>query len=241
MKFKKKYKVICIIPARGGSKGIKNKNIKKICGRHLIGYPILAALKSGVCDTVFVSTDSSKIANIAKKYGATVPFLRKKKFSTDRVTTEETLKNALQEYEKFSGFKYDICVFLTCTNIFRKSSWIKLAVNNLLRNKQIDSSFSVHKLYKHFWHKKNKRFVKILPWMKKYTSRQIAPDLLREDTGLALATRAKFWRNGKRIGKKIKFIINTDSFTDIDIHDEKDLILASAAMIYYKKKKLLDH
>ena len=53
----KKLKVICIIPARGGSKGIKNKNLKKICGKPLIAYPILAAIKSKVCDKILVSTD----------------------------------------------------------------------------------------------------------------------------------------------------------------------------------------
>ena len=74
----KKYKTICIIPARGGSKGLKNKNIQKVNGMPLIAYPIKAALKSKVCDTIFVSTDSEEIANTAKKFGAFVPFLRPK-------------------------------------------------------------------------------------------------------------------------------------------------------------------
>ena len=64
--FKKKQNVICIIPARGGSKGIKLKNLKKICGKPLIYYPISAARKSGVCDKIIVSTDSAKIATKAK-------------------------------------------------------------------------------------------------------------------------------------------------------------------------------
>ena len=63
-----KKKVICIIPARGGSKGLKLKNLRMVNGKPLIFYPIKAALKSGVCDKVFVSTDSFKIANIAKKW-----------------------------------------------------------------------------------------------------------------------------------------------------------------------------
>ena len=92
---KKKLKVICIIPARGGSKGIKNKNLKKICGKPLIAYPILAAIKSKVCDKILVSTDKKEIANTSKKYGADVPFMRKKAFAGDRVTTEKTLQNAI--------------------------------------------------------------------------------------------------------------------------------------------------
>ena len=75
-----KNKVICIIPARGGSKGIKLKNLKKICGKPLIYYPIKAALSSKACDKIIVSTDSKKIALIAKKFGAEVPFLRKRNF-----------------------------------------------------------------------------------------------------------------------------------------------------------------
>ena len=74
-----KKKVICIIPARGGSKGLKLKNLQKVNNKPLVYYPIKAAIKSGVCDKICVSTDSLKIANISKKYGAEVPILRKKK------------------------------------------------------------------------------------------------------------------------------------------------------------------
>ena len=74
-----KKKVICIIPARGGSKGIKLKNLQKVNNKPLIYYPIQAAIKSNVCDKIIVSTDSVKIQNIAQKLGAEVPFLRKKK------------------------------------------------------------------------------------------------------------------------------------------------------------------
>ena len=228
-------KTICIIPARGGSKGLKNKNIQKVCGKPLISYPIVAAIESNVCDKIIVSTDSKKIANIAKKYGAEVPFLRKKKYSKDLTSTEETLQKALEQAENYYKIKFSICVFLTCTNIFRKSIWIEKCVNELKKNSKLDSVFSVHKFYKHIWHQKGKKFEKILPWMKSYTSRQIGKQLYREDTGIASATRSKFWRNGKRIGKKVKFIINEDPFTGIDIHSKKDLYLAECAMRYLKK------
>ena len=75
----KKQKVICIIPARGGSKGIKLKNLQLLGNKPLIYYPINAAKKSKVCDKILVSTDNLKIAKIAKSYGAIVPFLRQKK------------------------------------------------------------------------------------------------------------------------------------------------------------------
>ena len=74
--------------------------------------------------------------------------------------------------------------------------------------------------------------------MKNYTSRQIAPKLYREDTGLTCATRSKFWRKGKRIGKKVHFIINNDSITGVDINNEMDLFLANSVINYLKKKKI---
>tara|TARA_X000000950_G_scaffold289310_1_gene411841 strand:+ start:24780 stop:25505 length:726 start_codon:yes stop_codon:yes gene_type:complete len=234
----KDKKVICIIPARGGSKGIKLKNLQKVNNKPLIYYPIKAAIKSSVCDKIIVSTDSIKIKKEAQKYGAEVPFLRKKKYSEDFTTTEETLKNALLECEKFYKVKFDICVFLTCTNLFRKVSWIQEAVTLLKKNDNLDSVFSVHRIYKHFWHIQNNKLSKVSKWMNNYTSRQIGPKLFREDTGLASASKSKFWRNGKRIGKKVKLIINNDSFTGIDIHDKKDLELANFAMRYLVRNKL---
>ena len=234
----KKMNVVCIIPARGGSKGIKLKNLQKIDGKPLIYYPINSAKKSKVIDDIFVSTDNKKIADAAKKFGAQVPFLRKKKYSGDLTTTEETLKNALLEFEEYKKKKYDICVFLTCTNLFRKSIWITKAVKRLKKNKNIDSVFSVHKLYKHFWHFENNKYKKVCKWMNNYTSRQIAPKLFREDTGLTCATRSRFWRIGKRIGKKVEFIINEDSITGIDIHNKLDLKIAKFIFNYLKKNKI---
>ena len=232
-----KKKVLAIIPARGGSKGIKSKNLQKILGKPLIYYPIKSALKSKVCDDIFVSTDDIKIAKQAKQFGADVPFLRKKKFSGDLVSTEVTLKNALDEYEKYKGFKYDICVFLTCTNIFRKYSFITKAVKNLQLNPNLESSFTVKKIYRHFWHVKKKKFMKVLPWMKEYTSRQIAPKLFLEQTPVTLASRSFLWRKGKRIGKKVKLIFNDFPFSDVDINDRNDLKIANEAMKLLKKNK----
>ena len=235
---KKKFNVVCIIPARGGSKGIRLKNLQKIDNKPLIYFPINAAKKSKVINDIFVSTDNAKIATIAKKYGAQVPFLRKKKFSGDYVTTEETLKNALLDFENYKKKKYDICVFLTCTNLFRKTDWIKKAVNALKTKKNVDSVFSAHKIYKHFWHIQNGKLQKVCKWMSSYTSRQIAPKLYREDTGLACASRSYLWRAGKRIGKKVELIVNEDSITGIDIHNKFDLEMSIFVFKYLKKNKI---
>lgn len=232
-----KYKVICIIPARGGSKGIKLKNIQKVNNKPLIYYPVSAAIKSKVCDKIFVSTDSEIIAKYAKKYGAEVPFLRKKKFSGDLVTTETTLKNALLSYEKFYNIKFDICVFLTCTNIFRNYKTISKAVNLLKKNKKLHSVVAATQLYRHFWHFQKGKLKKVLPWMKRYHSRQTAPKLFREEAGITCVTRAKFWRKGLRIGKNVSLIKNKFPFAEIDINEKKDIILADTAMKIIAKNK----
>ena len=105
---------IAIITARGGSKRIPKKNIKEFCGKPIIAYSIDAALKSGIFDEVMVSTDSKEIAEIAKKYGASVPFLRSEKTSNDWATTSDVIKEVLERYSEL-GQDYDkfCCIYPT--------------------------------------------------------------------------------------------------------------------------------
>src|SRR3989344_6152513 len=91
---------IAIIPARAGSKRIPDKNIKDFLGRPIISYPIQTAIESGCFDEVMVSTDSESISEIARSYGARVPFLRSAKAATDIATTAEVITEVLTEYSK---------------------------------------------------------------------------------------------------------------------------------------------
>lgn len=93
-------KKIAIITARGGSKRIPRKNIKEFCGKPILAYSIEAALSSGIFDTVMVSTDDEEIAQIAKEYGAQVPFLRSEKTANDFASTADVISEVLEEYEK---------------------------------------------------------------------------------------------------------------------------------------------
>ena len=104
-------KIVAIIPARGGSKGIPLKNIKKLFGKSLIEHTINAALNSKKINKVIVSTDNEKIARISKSLGAEVPFLRPKKISTDSSNSIDVIKHALKKLEK-SKFIPDIIVML---------------------------------------------------------------------------------------------------------------------------------
>ena len=99
-------KSLAIITARGGSKRIPRKNIKDFCGKPIMAYSIEAALEAGCFDTVMVSTDDEEIAQIAKKYGAEVPFLRSERTAGDFATTADVLMEVFEEYEK-RGEKFD--------------------------------------------------------------------------------------------------------------------------------------
>jgi len=100
---------IALIPARGGSKRIPRKNIKPFCGQPIIGFSIQAALASGCFDRVIVSTDDNEIADVARKLGADVPFMRPAKLSDDYATTMDVIRHALEWYESRNEQVEAIC------------------------------------------------------------------------------------------------------------------------------------
>ena len=105
---------LAIITARGGSKRIPRKNIKSFCGQPIIAYSIKAALDSGLFDEVMVSTDDDEIAEVAKNFGAAVPFMRSAKTSDDYATTADVLSEVLDEYSKRGRtFDWFCCIYPT--------------------------------------------------------------------------------------------------------------------------------
>ncbi|MGE5943412.1 MAG: pseudaminic acid cytidylyltransferase [Flavobacteriales bacterium] len=132
---------LAIIPARGGSKRIPRKNIKLFLGKPIIAYSIEAALNSKLFDEVMVSTDDEEIAVIAKKYGATVPFMRSKDNSDDYATTLEVINEVLSEYkERNIEYQYTTCIYPTAP--FVSSSILREAFKILLDN-AFDTVFPV--------------------------------------------------------------------------------------------------
>ena len=119
-------KNIAIIPARSGSKGLKDKNIKLLNGKPLMAYTIEAALKSAQFDEVMVSTDSEKYAEIAKSFGAKVPFLRSAETSTDKASSWDTVAEVLGRYAE-NGQTFDTLCLLQPTSPFRTAEDIKKA------------------------------------------------------------------------------------------------------------------
>lgn len=107
-------KAIAIITARGGSKRIPKKNIKDFCGKPIIAYTVEAALQSGLFDEVMVSTDSEEIAEVARKYGAKVPFMRSEATSNDFATTADVLREVVEQYAREGKtFAYFACLYPT--------------------------------------------------------------------------------------------------------------------------------
>lgn len=121
-------KRIVIITARGGSKRIPKKNIKDFCGKPIIAYSIEAAISSELFDEVMVSTDSEEIAEIAKKYGASVPFMRSAETSNDYATTNDVLIEVFNEYKK-RGQEFDIAVCIYPTAPFVTADKLKRAID----------------------------------------------------------------------------------------------------------------
>lgn len=112
-------KTLAIIPARGGSKRIPGKNIKKFMGKEIIYYPISTALKAQVFDDVVVSTDDKKIKQISESYGASVPFFRSDKNSDDYATTFEVVKEVIDNLQE--EYTYICCLYPTSVFVEEKN------------------------------------------------------------------------------------------------------------------------
>lgn len=125
---------IAIIPARSGSKGLKDKNIKMLNGKPLISYTIEAALQSNLFDEVMVSTDSEKYAQIAMEYGASIPFLRSEELSSDSASSWDVVKEIINHYEE-KGKKFDTITLLQPTSPLRNKKHIIEAFDMYYANK----------------------------------------------------------------------------------------------------------
>ena len=151
-----------IIPARSGSKGVKNKNIVKINNKELIGYTIEFCKKIKFIDKIIVSTDSVKIKKIAEKFGAEVPFIRPKKYSKDSSKDLDVFKHYLEWQKKNNLKEPDIILHLRVTTPIRDIKIIKNAIKRFIKNKKASSlrsfRYSIFSPYK-MWKFKNSKFV----------------------------------------------------------------------------------
>ena len=245
-----KKNILCIILARKGSKGIKNKNIRDLNGHPLIAYTIYEAIKSKVFDKIVVSTDSNKIRKIAIKYGASAPFLRPANLSHSKAKAVDCDLHALKFAEKEYKKNFDYIVELMCTNPFKTSLDIKKVVSRQIKT-NADSVIAVHKLEDHH----PIRIKKIKNGLIKDFCLKEISETRRQDlrpfayirSGSIYSMRRDMLLKGIRYGTKKSFAYIIPNQRVVNIDEEMDLNFAQYFMkkinknikpIIYNKKKL---
>jgi len=136
-------KPICFIAARGGSKGVRRKNIRLFSGKPLIAHAIDSALNSNIFSHVVVSTEDEEIAKIAKKYGAEIPFDRPKKFASDNASMGDVMQHGIRMLYEL-GYEFDYFVSRDCTAPFIRHSDIAKSIS-LIKKTKSDAVFAVYK------------------------------------------------------------------------------------------------
>ncbi len=136
-------RILAIIPARGGSKGVHRKNIKELNNKPLISWTINAARKSKYIDKVIVSTEDEEIASTSRKYGAEVPFLRPNNLAEDDTPSIDPIMHAIQYMKNNHNYCPDYVMLLQCTSPLRSEYHIDEAIELLLSNENADALISV--------------------------------------------------------------------------------------------------
>ena len=223
-------KILAIIPARSGSKGLKDKNIKKLNGKPMISYTIEAALKSEIFSNIIVSTDSQIYAEIAKKNGAEIPFIRPEKLSTDESTTTEVILHAISEMEKRNG-KYDYFMLLQPTSPLRTSGNIKQAYS-LLKEKNANSVVSVCETdHSPLWSNTLDESLSLDNFIdaRKNTRRQELPTYYRLNGAIYLA-KVSYYKEFNYLYKYNSYAYIMNKRESIDVDDIIDFKLAEVLM-----------
>jgi len=232
-------KAVCIIPARGGSKGVPKKNIKKINGKPLLGYVIENTINSKIFDHVIVSTEDDEIAQIAKKYGADVPFKRPKSLASDYAPMDKVLLHAVRTLYQLN-YEFDVFVWRDATTPFIKSKDVKKTIQ-LLQKKKVAIVTGVYRQhlnpYFNIVETKSNGFLKLCKPLKvKARSRQEAPPVFQLN-GLYAYDAKKFLRIQKTdLSKTLPYEIPVETGLMIDTEFEFDI----AKLLIEKGKIKLD-
>ena len=205
IKIYKKMRVICTICARGGSKGLKNKNLIKLNGNSLTRISIKQAIKSNLFDEIVLSSDSNKILFEAKKYKFLNLIKREKKLSNDTVGKILAIRDAVLKIEKKKNFKFDVIVDLDVTCPLRLISDIKNAYN-IFKKKNSDNLLTVtsprKNPYFNILELKNGKLKKLKKSKKKITSRQMAPVVYEMNAAIYIWKRKSLFSESPFLKKK---------------------------------------
>ena len=215
--------------ARGGSKGVKNKNIKLLNNKPLIYYTIKEALKCKFLTSYIVSTDSKDIKNISEKYGAQVPFLRPKKLSSDTSSSSDALKHAVDFMEKMNKTKYDFIIEIMATNPLKNFKDIDSLITKLIKTKA-DSVIAMSKVTEHHPRRLKKivndRIIDIMKEKKESRRQDLKPDIFIRAGSIYGIKRDIIMKKGLRYGTKNSRPYVLPDKRSINIDNENDFIVA---------------
>lgn len=227
-----KPRTVAFIPARSGSKRVPNKNIKPLGGHPMLAYTVRAAIDSGVFDTVICATDSELYAEVARHYGAEVPFLRPREISSDTSPDIEWVIWLLDALKQ-AGRRYDIFSILRPTNPFRIPETIRRAWEKFIQDPSADSLRAVEKCKQHpgkMWVIRGKRMLPVMPFTIGSTpwhSSQYAslPEIFTQNASLEIAwSRVALEQNSIAGEAIIPFI--SEGLEGFDINEQEDWLLA---------------
>lgn len=223
-------KILVVIPARGGSKGIPRKNVRLLNNNPLISYSIRTAKASQYVDDVVVTTDDSEIALLSEKFGASA-VRRSEELSTDEVSLDPVVYDAMVQKEKLAFDEYDIVITMQPTSPLLKVETLDKAIEKF-EDFSIDSVISVVDDRHLNWgyDEKNERY---FPIYIERLPRQQLPKSFKE-TGAFLATRRAFVREDSRLGTNID-IVEVSKEESVDITSFEDWWIAEN---YLQKKKV---
>tara|TARA_B100000315_G_C14525801_1_gene563764 strand:- start:430 stop:1137 length:708 start_codon:yes stop_codon:yes gene_type:complete len=222
-------KILCTICARGGSTGVKNKNIKFLNGKPLIYYTIKIAQKSKLFEDIVVSTDSEKILKISEHYGVKNFFLRPKKLSTNRAPKIPVIKHALLKAEKYYNKKYDYIIDLDATTPLRVILDIKKAFNKIIKSKS-DLLISVNNTranpyFNSIELKKNKTFKPIKNLGHKLKRRQDSPKVFDINASIFIWKRKTLLRSDTYYVKRNSiYVMPEERSYDIDTKNDFKIV-----------------
>lgn len=225
-------KAVAFIPARSGSKRVPDKNVKPIDGHPMLAYTVRAAIDSGVFDSVICATDSERYAEIAKHYGAEVPFLRSSQISGDKSPDIEWIVWMLQQLNA-QGRTFEVFSILRPTSPFRLPMTIQRAWKLFSQNPNTDSLRAVERCKQHpgkMWVVRGKRMLPLIPFDIQGTpwhSSQYAalPEIYVQDASLEIAwTRIALEQNTIAGEAIIPFI--SEGLEGFDINEPEDWLLA---------------
>ncbi len=210
--------LLCSICARGGSKGLKNKNIKKINGLELIAYSIYQAKNSKLFKHIVVSTDSEDIMQVAKKHGACVFFKRSKELSSDEAAKMPVIRDCFLRSRAYFNINFDYIIELDASAPLRSSKDIKDAFAFFLESKK-ENLISATRARKSPYFNQVEFKKEELKLCKKSLAkrRQDSPEVFDMNASIYIFTRDRLLKSDKLFGKKTAlFVMNDESAFDID-------------------------